>query len=56
MSRSVIQCKGCRAVLATRHHSGRITVADGVKDVLVRTGVELRCRCGVKRIVRSQIQ
>ena len=52
MSTSVIQCKSCHEQIATRHHSGRITVARTVQAVLMPGGkAQLTCRCGAPRIV-----
>ena len=57
MSTSVIQCKTCYRQIATKHHSGHITVATGVRAVLLTDGkAKLTCQCGAMRIVGAMPQ
>lgn len=53
MSRSVIACRDCKAPIAHRLRSGHIHVAETVRAVYLPDGsLELRCRCGARRLIR----
>jgi hypothetical protein len=57
MSASSLACRTCKVALGSRHHSGRLTVSDGVGVVVVTTGerapyLVLICRCGTAREYR----
>lgn len=56
MSTNVITCKECHRQIATRHHSGNITVSISVQQTVLLVSGRLRvtCQCGKARDLEVQ--